>query len=112
MTNELSTPKILVCPGDHGREPAKDWASYTSANCSYEYLTPSAPFTEPDRMMFHCPIHGNWGLCDGSVQTIAKDHPELIEHRDGKLYLAEPKPPAQEAPAPQSGNPPPGGPNP
>ncbi|MGD0262718.1 MAG: hypothetical protein ABSD29_23375 [Verrucomicrobiota bacterium] len=112
MTNEMGTPKILVCPGDHGREAAKDWASYTSANCSYDYLAPSASITETSRMMFHCPIHGNWGLCDGSVQGIAKDHPELLLRRDGKIYLVEPTQPAQGAPAPPSGNPPPGGSNP
>ncbi len=113
MTNELGPyMKILVCPGDHGREAAKDWASYTSANCSYEYLAPSAPVSDPGRVMFRCPIHGTVGLIDGSVQMIAKDHPELIEHRDGKLYLAEPKQPAKEAPAPPSGNPPLGGSNP
>jgi hypothetical protein len=114
MTNAIGSPKILVCPGDHGREAAKDWASYTSANCSYEYLTPSVhePETEPSRMMFHCPIHGNWGLCDGSVQVIAKDHPEMLVRRNGKIYLAEPTEPAQGAPAPPSGNPPPGGSNP
>ena len=37
MSNELSTPKILVCPGDKTREAAKDFASYNSAHCSYEY---------------------------------------------------------------------------
>ena len=68
MTNEMATPKILVCPGDHGREAAKDFASYTPANCSYEYLAPSAPDTEPFRVLFRCPIHGHVCLCDGSVQ--------------------------------------------
>jgi cell division protein FtsB len=77
MTNEMGTPKILVCPGDKTREPAKDWASYTAAHCSYEYLAPSAPDTEPTRVLFRCPIHGHVGLCDGSVQgEIAKRHPE------------------------------------
>ena len=112
MTNEMASPKILVCPSDKGRQAANDWASYTSANCSYEYLAPSAPETEPSRAMFHCPIHGNWGFCDGHVEMIAKDHPEMLVRRDGKIYLAEPTQPAQGAPAPPSGNPPPGGSNP
>jgi hypothetical protein len=108
MTNEMSTPKILVCPGDKAREVAKDFASYTSANCSYEYLVPSVPFTEPSRVMFRCPIHGNVGLIDGSVQVIANDHPERLVQRDGKLYFVEPTEPVQGAPAQASGNPPPG----
>ena len=112
MTNEMGSPKILRCPSDKGRQAAKVWASYTAANCSYEYLAPSAPETEPSRAMFHCPIHGNWGFCDGHVEMIAKDHPEMLVRRDGKIYLAEPTQPAQGAPAPPSGNPPPGGSNP
>jgi len=88
MTNEMSTPKILVCPADTGRQPAANWSSFTSANCSYEYLAPSAPDTEPLRVMFRCPIHGSLGLCDGSVQMgVAKTHPEWVIQRDGKLYL-------------------------
>ncbi len=90
MSNEFSTPKILVCPADHARQPARNWASYTSANCSYEYLVPSVPNVEnePQRVAFRCPIHGHVGLCDGSVQgEVAKKHPEHLVHRDGKLYF-------------------------
>jgi FtsZ-binding cell division protein ZapB len=112
MTNEMSTPKILACPGDHAREAAKGWASYTSANCSYEYLAPSAPYEDPARVMFRCPIHGHVGLVDGSVQAIAKDHPERLVQINGKLYFATSPQPAQGGPAPPSGNPPPGGSNP
>jgi hypothetical protein len=139
MTDEMSTPKILVCPGDHGREAAKGWATYTSANCSYEYLAPSAPETEPNRVLFRCPIHGHVCLSDGSVQgDIGKLHPERLMQRNGKLYLGEPEvapaasaeasledavrrryglegrtgQPTQIVPAQPSTNPPPGGSNP
>jgi hypothetical protein len=113
MTNEMATPKILVCPGDHGRTSAKDWTSYTAANCSYEYLAASAPDTEPERVMFRCPIHGHIGLCDGSVQAaVAKRHPEWLVRRNGKLYLDSSAQPAQPAPASQSGTPPSSNPNP
>src|ERR1019366_909837 len=110
MTNEMGSPKILCCPSDKGRQAAKNWGSYTAANCSYEYLAPTAPETEPTRVMFRCPIHGNVGLIDGSVQGgIAKARPDLIVQRDGKLYYPELPEPVQGAPAPPSGNPPPGG---
>jgi hypothetical protein len=133
MTNEMSTPKILVCPGDHAREAAKDWGSFTSANCTYDFLAASSPDIEPDRVLFRCPIHGHIGLSDGSVHAyIAKEHPERLEQRDGKLYLKatiQPAqgtsaqetfrrrygvegPPAQVSPAQPSTNLPPGGPNP
>ena len=97
MTNEMSTPKILVCPGDHGREAAKDWASYTPANCSYEYLAPWVPEGEPQRVLFRCPIHGHVCLCDGSVQGyVVKQHPEQLVRRNGKIYF---DPSAQGEPA-------------
>lgn len=113
MSNELSTPNILVCPGDHARVIAKDQAPYSSANCSYEYLAPSAPETEPSRVLFRCPIHGHVVLCDGSVQGyIAKRHPEQLVQRDGKLYFEPSAQPAQAVPEQPSGNAPPGGSNP
>jgi hypothetical protein len=71
LSNELSTPKTLVCPADKTRAAAKDWGSYTAANCSYEYMAPAALNTEPSQVMFRCPIHGHKGLCDGSVQRLA-----------------------------------------
>jgi hypothetical protein len=115
MSNELSTPKVLACPGDHAREAAKDWASYTTANCSYEYLvrSESKPDREPTRVAFRCPIHGHLGLIDGSVQGyVAKQHPEQLVQRGGKLYFEPSAQPAQAAPAVQPGNPPPGDPPP
>jgi hypothetical protein len=90
MTNEMATPKILVCPADEGRQEAADWASYTAANCSYEFLSPGpGKFeTEPNRLLWRCPIHGNVGLCDGSVQMgLAKDHPERLELVNGAWYV-------------------------
>jgi hypothetical protein len=89
MTNEMGTPKILLCPSDTGRPVASAWSEYSSANCSYEYL--GGTETEPTRVMFRCPFHGNIGLCDGSVQgRIGKLHPEWLVQRDGKLYFERP----------------------
>jgi hypothetical protein len=89
MSNELSTPKILVCPADKGRQVAPDFKSFTSSNCSYEYLAPSAPDgTEPNRVLSRCALHGNIGLCDGSVQReVGKTHPEWLVNRNGKLFF-------------------------
>jgi len=103
MSNELSTPKILVCPADHARQAAANFASYSAANCSYEYLAPSAPDTEPTRVLFRCPIHGHVCLSDGSVQSsVAKLHPERLVQRGGKLYLDDSPPPGQGVAPPQS----------
>jgi hypothetical protein len=109
LSNEIGSFKILVCPADSGRQAARDSGSFTAANCSYEYLGPSSPDTEPQRIIFRCPVHGHIGLCDGSVQMdIAKKHPEMIVQRDGKLYLqsAEP-PPSAAVPANDSNQEPP-----
>jgi regulator of replication initiation timing len=99
MTNEMATPKILYCPADTARRAASSWADYSSANCSYEYLAPSGTDVEPTRVLFRCPIHGNVGLCDGSVQSgVGKSHPEAFVERDGKLYF---EPAATRASPPQ-----------
>jgi len=107
MSNELGSFKILVCPADTGRQAAKDPAGFTPANASYQYMAPSLPDNEPDRVCFRCPIHGHITLADGSVQSnIAKDHPEWIVQRDGKYYFQRNDSPAsQGSPAPSSGSP-------
>jgi len=97
MSNELSTPKILVCPADTMRQVANGWESFTMANCSYEFLAPSENTdNEPQRILSRCPIHGHIGLSDGSVQSfVARNHPERLVDRGGKLYLAADSPPVQ-----------------
>lgn len=92
MSNELNTPKILVCPADTGHQAAASFfAGFSSANYSYEYLTAGATNawqTEPTRVMCRCPIHGNILLVDGSVQSsVGKDHPDWLVTKDGKLYF-------------------------
>lgn len=95
MSNELSTPKILVCPSDTARTEARDFTSFNQGNCSYEYFVPGAdekPATEPNRVLVRCPIHGNIGLADGSVQSeVAKKHPDWLIQRDGKIYFQVPQ---------------------
>jgi len=101
MSNELSTPKVLVCPAETSRQPAANWSTFTPANCSYEYLVTSGTnlaAIEPTRVLARCPIHGHIGMCDGSVQGhVAKEHPDWLVSRKGKLYF---EPPANNAPGP------------
>ena len=69
MANELSTPKILVCPGDKAKAPAANWNEFNPASSlSYEMVSPGAKETEPQKIFVFCPHHGHVGLVDGSVQ--------------------------------------------
>jgi competence protein ComGC len=70
MSNELSSPKMLVCPADRFKTIAKNWVEFGPENVSYEYLTPGydQKTENPQTAVFECPIHGNVGLGDGSVQ--------------------------------------------
>jgi hypothetical protein len=100
MTNEMATPKILVCPADSGRRVASNFSAWSPANMSYEYLAPGASDTEPNRVLFECPVHGNVLLCDGSVQArVARTHPGDLVRRDGKLYLEDHTPPRPSRPS-------------
>jgi len=87
ITNELSTPKILVCPGDSGRQVAPNWTSFSAANVSYEFLNPNGSEAEPEVVLTRCPIHNNVGLSDGSVHQLGKNR---ITMKDGKYYLTDP----------------------
>ena len=73
LSNELSTPKILVCPGDSKKRPALDFLSLEAANASYQ-LRSGANITETnvEAVLAVCPIHNHVLLCDGSVQMRRK----------------------------------------
>ena len=70
MSNELNTPKILVCNADTKHTKALNWAAFDPRqNVTYEYLKPGiAESNAMNQVIFRCPIHNNVGLGDGSVQ--------------------------------------------
>jgi len=67
MSNELCTPKFLICPGDKIRKPAESWATFTTNDCSYEILRPGMPDDDFTNAYFRCTIHGHLGFADGTV---------------------------------------------
>jgi len=67
MSNELCTPKILICPSDTLRKPAENWAAFTSNNCSYQILRPRMTGDDFTNAYFRCPVHGHLGFADGTV---------------------------------------------
>jgi hypothetical protein len=73
MSNELSTPKVLVCPADSKRQPALDFQSLQPANVSYRvYSGTNVNENNPQEVLAVCPIHNHVLLSDGSVQTMRK----------------------------------------
>ncbi len=70
MSNELNSPKVLICPGDQAHSAAASWQQFDPRkNVSYEYLKPGiAESNALNQIIFRCPIHNNIGLGDGSVQ--------------------------------------------
>lgn len=98
MSNELNSPKILVCPKDTGKIAAtKDgqvWSALTPQNVSYEFLAPGVSETNsPDIIITRCPIHGHVGLLDGSVQNVKArlEAGEVrIVQKDGYYFLTGP----------------------
>jgi hypothetical protein len=99
MSNELSTPYILICPGDTNRVFATNFAALSNSNVSYlvgvearesypqMIISGDSDLMVNDRAVkagllalqesdsvswkpnWHGPHHGNLGLADGSVQV-------------------------------------------
>jgi hypothetical protein len=85
MSNVLSTPKLLICPGDKARKPAGNWQEFGPANVSYEFLNPNGSETNPYVLLTRCPVHGHVGLSDGSVfQGDGLGRTFTITVKDGK----------------------------
>ncbi|MBL9173525.1 MAG: hypothetical protein JNL10_08330 [Verrucomicrobiales bacterium] len=95
MTNELTTPIVLVCPSDPGGTTNSAWALFRESQSSYEYLAPGMSVPngsdeERNRVAARCRIHQHVLLSDGSVQmmdgTGANPTGHLVS-RNGKLYF-------------------------
>lgn len=93
MSNELSTPKLLICPGDTARSAAPNWSSFSAANVSYEFLNPNGSEAEPEVLLTRCPIHNNVGTSDGAVHQLGKDRASWVTMKDGKYYMTDPSRP-------------------
>jgi hypothetical protein len=82
MSNELSTPKILVCPADTKRKPAPNFESLQPGNVSYQVRSgTNVADVNPEQVLAVCLIHNNVLLCDGSVQMMPKARWEAMLRR-------------------------------
>ena len=70
MSNELSTPKILLCPADKAKQAASGWIGLQAPQISYELRSgQSVSPTNAESILMRCPIHGTVLHCDGSVDA-------------------------------------------
>ena len=71
MSNECSSPKVLICQAAPGAEKLRQqmgsWATFDERRSSYEILNPGASETNQDTVFFRCKIHGHLGYVDGSI---------------------------------------------
>ncbi len=72
MTNELATPKVLICPADPNQaiSATLTWANFNPSQSSYAYVTHDITEATPGyekKVLFRCRIHGSECMGDGSV---------------------------------------------
>jgi hypothetical protein len=67
MSNELVTPKVLVCPADETPKKVGRFAEYTDANCSYVMVTPGVHESATNTVFIRCSIYGHLGYPDNTV---------------------------------------------
>jgi hypothetical protein len=88
MTNELSTPRVLICPSDPARPQTIDnWQQFKTLGSSYEILSPGVPENIPTAVYARCPIHNNVCRADGSVIQLQPDQ-QLVQ-RNGYWEIAQ-----------------------
>jgi hypothetical protein len=68
MSNELNTPKLLVCPADSSKQYATNFINFGPGNVTYQVRSgTNIDETYPNELLARCPIHNNELMCDGSV---------------------------------------------
>ena len=91
FTNELVTPKILICPSDAARQAYASipWSDFRLEMSSYQLrLSGTNDLDYAQCVVGECPIHHNYLLADGSVQMIDPAHYHEVK-KDGRLYLEQ-----------------------
>ena len=74
MSNELTTPNILVCPADSKEAASARFPGSPAGVCELQMRTGSELMRpNPDQVLAICPIHNNVLRCDGSVQRERKN---------------------------------------
>jgi hypothetical protein len=95
MSNELVTPRLLLCPSDKSREPADNWQAFTSANSSYQIWEAASGVKElPLEILqnicyLQCKFHrGNYANALGKVSVYSRPIPLTIPFLVGLAIIA------------------------
>lgn len=73
LSNELHTPKVLVCPGDVSRHYATNFTDFAPENLSYQIFSgTNVTSANSDQVLARCPVHDVELLCDGTVRIHPK----------------------------------------
>ena len=73
MSNELATPRILVCPADASKQAALDFNHLQEVNVTYQvHSGTNVTEVDPQSILAICPIHRNVLFCDGSVSQLSE----------------------------------------
>jgi hypothetical protein len=71
LTNELVTPRLLLCPADFRVESLRTqtnaWATFTDSQSSYTIVSPGVPSAATNEVFLRCKVHGHIGYVDSSV---------------------------------------------
>jgi len=67
MSNELNSPKILVCAADHSRKRSSDWVAFSASGSSYDMISPGIHEGDTNTVFLRCRVHGHLGYTDGTV---------------------------------------------
>jgi hypothetical protein len=77
ISNELSDPKILICPADTVKEPAVEFSRLQAVNVTYQVRSgTNISDRSPDEILAVCPVHNHVIRCDGTVQRGASGGPQ------------------------------------
>lgn len=73
MSNELTTPNILLCPNDITKQAATDFSHLRALNVTYViHSGTNVSDVNPQAVLAICPIHHNALFADGSVQQLTE----------------------------------------
>jgi len=82
MSNELTVPKLLVCPRDKSRKVATNWAGLRPENITYRFhCGTNIIWNNPKAVLAVCPMDGNVLYADGTIKG------EPVVNEDGRRAL-------------------------